>query len=55
MFSISFRAFSNRAVRPDCFCCPKTNLRQEESLAAAADGVSLNQWIAQTVREDVRG
>ena len=28
---------------------------QEASLAAAANGMSLNQWIAQTVREAVRG
>ena len=27
----------------------------EASVAAAANGVSLNQWIAQTVREAVRG
>lgn len=27
----------------------------DASVAAAADGMSLNQWIAQTVREAVRG
>ncbi len=27
----------------------------DASVAAAADGVSLNQWIAQTVREALRG
>ena len=27
----------------------------DASVAAAADGVSLNQWIAQTVRDAVRG
>ncbi len=27
----------------------------DASIAAAADGVSLNQWISQTVREAVRG
>ena len=31
------------------------NTYYEASVAAAADGVSLNQWISQTVREAVRG